>query len=377
MEGRREIEAAKLRLAAATKQMSSATHIMEAARKLMETARKEVEDAESFLKETEDRLEVIDVDVVADSQGSKKRRKLSMSSEGSDRVPVDNNNNNSVDVIGNTATSIIRQSTGINNSAARQNTTVQKTPSHQGREGVQDEASAAVIGTTATSTTRQSNSSDNNIARQNTTAQTSSSWGWEGVQGKAREKHVAEFEAAVNKHRDETFQLLRESAMKGESSISTEKMAATRTKNIFLMRAANLMVCQFGGMELCEAKLTTLLSNAENEVLTLYVPEMSIVVSGCGILEANGKYKKSFTKLKNGVPMYRKEGKWNEKTVSFVMYRKARVCGSKCWLMSVAGTGSPTQILYKAPNDTNSWRPPSDGWVAVGGGINPAPKLKL
>mmetsp|Transcript_10071 Transcript_10071/g.22501 ORF Transcript_10071/g.22501 Transcript_10071/m.22501 type:complete len:186 (-) Transcript_10071:754-1311(-) len=87
-EGRREIEAAKLRLNAAKKQMSSASQMMEAARKLMETATKEVEEAELFLKETEKRLEVIDVDDDVGNDSSEKdgrgnkRRKVSEANAG-------------------------------------------------------------------------------------------------------------------------------------------------------------------------------------------------------------------------------------------------------------------------------------------------------
>lgn len=76
MEGRREIEGAKLRLAAARRQLSAATetkksaeHMMETAKQMMEsadktmdTATKEVHSAEQYLEETEKRLEVIEID---------------------------------------------------------------------------------------------------------------------------------------------------------------------------------------------------------------------------------------------------------------------------------------------------------------------------
>lgn len=237
------------------------------------------------------------------------------------------------------------------------------------RVPVDNNDSAAVFGTTAISATSQSNGSDNSAARRTNTVQT-------GVQGNALEQRRAEFEAAVDKHRDDTLQLLRESGIMGESSIPTETMLKARTKNLVMIRAANIMASRFGGIKLTDAELTTRFSKAENDAVILYTKELSIVVSGCGILGANGKYNRSSTKLNDGVPWYRKNGKWNEKIVSFVICRKASRSGPKCWVIYVAGS-RPTPILYKAPNNTDSWLPPSDGWVATGGGINPAPKLKL
>ena len=86
----------------------------------MEMARKEVEDAESFLKETEGRLGVIDADMVTDSHGSKKQRKLSMSSKESDCVAVENNNSVAVIDTGTKASSTTCQSNSSHNRADRQ-----------------------------------------------------------------------------------------------------------------------------------------------------------------------------------------------------------------------------------------------------------------
>ena len=211
----------------------------------MEMARKEVEDAESFLKETEDRLEVIDVDnVVNDLQGSKKRRKLSMSSEGSDRVAVENNNS---------------------------------------------DVAVIDIGTAATSTDRQSNSSDNSADRQNTTVQTFSRRGREEVQGNALEQHRAEFEAAVNSHRDDTLQLLRESGTMGESIIPKEKMTATRTKNVSMMAAADLMASRVGGIMLTKAEMTARFLNAEVQAVVFYrSTKEGATVATSNIRQSNG-----------------------------------------------------------------------------------------
>jgi len=99
-EGSREIEAARLRLAAAKSQVSTASKNMELVTKMMDNAKdmfnaadKEYADAQIMLAAAEKRWEVIDVDVddpepTDNSKGSNKRRKVSLS-------PQPNNNNNS------------------------------------------------------------------------------------------------------------------------------------------------------------------------------------------------------------------------------------------------------------------------------------------
>ena len=105
-EGRREIEAARQRLANAkshdkfiSKSLQSAKAVEDAARKAREdiqlqaiSSKKEVEDAQKFLAEAEKRWEVIDVDADEEgtptqNEGSNKKRKVSLSPQG------DSNNN--------------------------------------------------------------------------------------------------------------------------------------------------------------------------------------------------------------------------------------------------------------------------------------------
>ena len=99
-EGSREIEAARLRLAAAKSQVSTASKNMELVTKMMDNAKemskaadKEYAEAQIMLAAAEKRWEVIDVDVddpesTDNSKGSNKRRKVSLS-------PQSNNNNSS------------------------------------------------------------------------------------------------------------------------------------------------------------------------------------------------------------------------------------------------------------------------------------------
>lgn len=86
-----------------------------------------------------------------------------------------------------------------------------------------------------------------------------------------------EFQAAVNKHRDDTVRLLKASAAIGQSSVPTMKMAETRLKNISMMRAANLLAYQVGGKQFSQQELTTRMSKAESEAVQFYVKELQKV----------------------------------------------------------------------------------------------------
>ena len=85
MDGRREIEAAKLRIVAAKRQVATGEQLMETATKFMSAAKSELQEAEQFLKETEKMLEVMDVDVtdspVKRNGNRGKKRKVPMSPE--------------------------------------------------------------------------------------------------------------------------------------------------------------------------------------------------------------------------------------------------------------------------------------------------------
>jgi len=83
-----------------------------------------------------------------------------------------------------------------------------------------------------------------------------------------------DFQTAVNTHRDDTFVLLKESAARGESSVPSEKMTGKRTRNLAVMKMANLQVHQAGGKKLSEKELGMCMSNAESAAVQLYVKEM-------------------------------------------------------------------------------------------------------
>lgn len=79
-----------------------------------------------------------------------------------------------------------------------------------------------------------------------------------------------EFQACMNRHRDDVLRLIRECAAKGESSVPISKMTAARNKNLLHMRAANLSVRQHGGTMLMETDLKRVMANAEQEAIALH-----------------------------------------------------------------------------------------------------------
>jgi len=87
-------QSAKLMLDTAMKNMETAKKNSEAAESQFQSSQKEIQEADKFWKEAEKRWEVIDVDYNGDDSPGleirKKRRKVSLSTEGSDAAARDN-----------------------------------------------------------------------------------------------------------------------------------------------------------------------------------------------------------------------------------------------------------------------------------------------
>ncbi len=79
-----------------------------------------------------------------------------------------------------------------------------------------------------------------------------------------------EFQALVNRHRDDVFRLMKELATRGESSIPANQITAARNKSLFDMRVANFFVHQSGGTMLLENDLNLVLAKAEQEAVILW-----------------------------------------------------------------------------------------------------------
>lgn len=76
-----------------------------------------------------------------------------------------------------------------------------------------------------------------------------------------------EFQALLNRHRDDVVRLMKDSAAKGLSSVSTHEL---RNQKLVDIRVANFNVYQSGGTMLKEEELQSLFSQAEQEAVDLY-----------------------------------------------------------------------------------------------------------
>ncbi|KAL7526625.1 hypothetical protein ACHAWF_001853 [Thalassiosira exigua] len=306
MEGRREIEAAKLRLAAAKRQASLVAQ-------LLNSANEEVAEAESYLAQAETRWEVIDVDDdrggggadAAAGRGSKKRKIEATGEElggGFDSVQGDNDDSAAA------AAATTRQSNDSGNNGDVYGDAV--TAISQTRESMSgcmtrgatvNNGGYAVAGTAAS--VRASNDSDNSNCDRDDARSTHAARGRRrrvdngtppnpNDSNKAASRTVEIASSAVTsnaqigstlrqrieKHRDDTLGLLKASASKGEASVPPNEMATARSRNLKLMRAANRVVMKVSGKtittELSENELTTRMATAEAEAVQLYVKEI-------------------------------------------------------------------------------------------------------
>ncbi len=98
----------------------------------------------------------------------------------------------------------------------------------------------------------------------------------------------------LTKHSDDTFQLLNESAIRGESSVPSEKMAQTRSSNFTAMQKANQLIGVTGGTMISYAHLCRRLADAESDAISFYIKVQFVEVCGCGttnaeVLQKNNK----------------------------------------------------------------------------------------
>lgn len=84
----------------------------------------------------------------------------------------------------------------------------------------------------------------------------------------------AEFQAFVDNHRDETFRLLKLSALKGESCVPTNVITAARNASLAAMTTANLLIHGAGRKKSTESDLTDLVAKAEQAAIALYYQEI-------------------------------------------------------------------------------------------------------
>lgn len=374
MDGRREVEAAKLRLAAAKRQASLAAQLMEA-------ATKEVNDAELFLKQTEERLEVIDVDASplksGDGGRDSKKRKISMSP----------------------AHDTEHHDSGATASAAA--------PAPSESTDRSDTSSA----------TRQPTGNDSD-------ATDSTSNGAQDARQQVIEKRRKDFQLIADNHRLDTLELMRKAARERKTIVSALTMSDARVNNEGKMWDIAMLLVNAGGGATSAEAVRGYLDKAEEEAVQLHARELpdwskpvqlemtylswrekcddiasgarrvprslairaaidntggrSIVISGCGVPGANGTYTEQSGVLSDSVPVYSKDGRFKGASGTFTVYRR-KTGAFASWIVAVSIAGGPSQILYKTKGKKNDARnePPARGWTATGQGAKPAPTIKL
>ena len=95
-----------------------------------------------------------------------------------------------------------------------------------------------------------------------------------------------------------------------------------------------------------------------------------IIVSGCGLVEVNGTYKRDVN-IWSQARSYSKEGQWKGKDVTFVIYQF--IC-TRSWCIRIRSEkmGSPN-FIYSNANDSPA--PPSNGWEVTKIGVEPPPEI--
>ena len=94
------------------------------------------------------------------------------------------------------------------------------------------------------------------------------------VQSKALQSYIAMYNEAVQKHKKDTFKLLKQGAARGEKSVSVAAIGEARKVNVAVMRRANANILKHSGKQFCkEQEVTAALSRAEAEAVQLYIAE--------------------------------------------------------------------------------------------------------
>jgi len=410
-EGRREIEAAKQRLASAkshekfiSKSLQSAKVVEDAARKAREdiqlqaiSSKQEVEDTQKFLAEAEARWEVIDVD--ADEEGiptqnevSNKKRKVSLSPQG---------NNSNVNSTDNTT-----QSSQLDNTDSGGSTTaLSRARELLARRGYvsNNAVSAAASGTSAAST-----SSNNNIDRIIVEACTNTMSQCNGTYKRSvdiyyRDAHVYIKDCSTMaifryyfRVPDRTAwcigQWLNEGSSGGcpgmiyyrdASDNSSQSIAPPGNDwepvgGIYPLPTCRLIANNQSNLSNNGPVSTSASAAASNQSAQTAPNNVDqIVVEGCVLPEFNGTYKREIGSLHNDHALYLKQQEGFSRDSSAI-YRNVKgrwVIGKWHGVYNVGG-GHPGMLCYYT-SETNFTAPPENNWQSVMGCDQPAPTCRL
>jgi hypothetical protein len=81
------------------------------------------------------------------------------------------------------------------------------------------------------------------------------------------------FKQALEKHKLDTVELLKQSAANGEKSVSISAIGEARKENVAVMRRANTLGSNDGDKHRTEQEITAALSKAEGDAVQMYIVE--------------------------------------------------------------------------------------------------------
>ena len=112
-------------------------------------------------------------------------------------------------------------------------------------------------------------------------------------------------------------------------------------------------------------------STGQNETAGAVARPANIVVEGAGLASVNGPYGKFQNKM-NGFDCYGKVGQWDGTPGKFIIY-----CIDSHWYLGFfLWTSNLFQReLYRTMNSCHADIPLKNGWMTIGEGVSPAPKL--
>ena len=396
--GSREIlEAARKRLSAANSQAAAAStnlesvkqmiaNMLQSAQSMSDAADKEVKDAQTALDEAEKKYEVIDVDGdylnPTDNGGSSKRRKVSLSPQSqsnNDANSTARNNNNTTISTGQTNTDI---STSSNNASA----------THlSNSNNVSLSTSSIAARSTSMSNTNGSLLNNNTSisfpkAAEQITVKDCGVYDINGTYTRVGDILGAPVYTKGGKESGtlNCFAILRSRSAVGEQAKwYIGNWGAQSDGNIsfnFWYVSYDNKNCMFppeNGWYSVTGQL-----GIRAPTCRLLLPDVHIMVEGCGNVEVNGTYSRNFQNTNDRE--YSKRGKWNGQVVNFSIYQKYYMTSPNYkWYIgrsetpTSSGTNSNFALFRSAEN--NDMFPPNNGWKVIGtkrGGLYPGPTFR-
>ena len=81
------------------------------------------------------------------------------------------------------------------------------------------------------------------------------------------------FTRALEKHKMDTVKLLKESAARGDKSVSVAAIGEARKENVAVMRRANALMLKLRGKHRTETEITAAVSKAESDAVQVYIAD--------------------------------------------------------------------------------------------------------